>query len=202
MIQIPLGGRWFARDASPSRAGEFLKDLSISSIITSVIEIYGGNPEESTRSDLLWDGIAKHVRNPTEKLTRLDIPRSEASKYLDTYMDSGDFRYPRIPVAKVRSGIDAITHPDPMRYDETLREKLAYIFMAYMVIAIVSFVFENRPAAQGSFVSIHILAKCLKVLNRVFSLEDGVDLIQCLHPCPSLASPCTQTGYKYARSQQ
>ena len=172
------------------------------SIITSVTEIYGGIPEESTRSYPLWGGIAKHVRNPTEKLTRLDIPISEASKYLDTFIDFGDFRYPRIPVAKVRSGIDAITDPDPMRYDETLREKPAHIFMAYMVIAIVSLVSENRSAAQGSFVSIHILVKCLKVLNRVFSLEDGVDIIQCLDPCPSLASPCTQTGYKYARSQQ
>jgi hypothetical protein len=165
----------------PSRAGEFLEDLSMPSIITSVTEIYGGNPEESTRSDPLWDGIAKHVRNPTEILTRLDIQRSEASKCLDTYMDSVDFRYPRIPIEKVRSGIDAITDPDPMRYEETLREKPAHIFMAYMVIAIVSLVSENRPAAQGSFVSIHILAKCLKVLNRVFSLEDGVDIIQCLH---------------------
>jgi hypothetical protein len=104
------------------------------SIITSVTEIYGGNPEESTRSDPLWDGIAKHVRNPTENLTLLDVQRSDASKYLGTYMGSVDFRYPRIPIAKVRSGICAITDPDPTSgcdIRDIARETRSYIYGIY-----------------------------------------------------------------------
>lgn len=164
-----------------NRAGEFLKELSMPRIISRVTETYGGNPETSTRVDSLWDGIAKYIRRPAGQGGRLDIQPSEASNYLKTYMDVVDFRFPRLPVKKVQRGLDAITCHDESKYEAALSESPAYIFLAYMVIAIVSLVLEDHPVAQGSFVSIHVLAKCLGVLNQVFSQEDGVDIIQCLH---------------------
>lgn len=164
-----------------NRAGEFLKYLSTSRIIAGMTETYGGNPEVTARVDSLWDGIAKYIRNPLSHGHRLHVQRDEATRALEIYLEIVDFRFPRLPVDKVRAGIEAITASDDAAYRTVLSKDPAHIFMAYMVIAIVPLVSEDYPISQGSFVSIHLLAKCMKVLDRVFGQEDGVNIIQCLH---------------------
>ncbi|KAH8880215.1 hypothetical protein GQ53DRAFT_849091 [Thozetella sp. PMI_491] len=165
-----------------SRAGEFLKELSISRIIAAMTETYAGNPESTSRLDRLWDGIARDIRHPADAHShRLSLDRDEALRWLDSYLELVDFRFPRIAVAKVRHGIAAITAADGDLYQDTLSKNPAHIFMAYMVVAIVPLVSENYPISHGSFVSIHILAMSLRVLERVFRQEDGIDIIQCLH---------------------
>jgi hypothetical protein len=74
----------------------------------------------------------------------------------------------RLPAAK--SHIVPLLASDP-----------AHIFYAYMIMAIIPLVSDNYPGAQGSFVSTHIMAQSLKVLEKVFSKEDGIDIIHCLH---------------------
>ncbi|KAM0325172.1 hypothetical protein ACHAQA_007711 [Verticillium albo-atrum] len=177
-----------------SRAGEFLKQLSMPRIIAGVTETYGGNPEATARVDSLWDGISKYIRHPAGPSHRLHIHHAEARKALDTYIDVVDFRFPRLPVAKIQAGMDAITAAEDGMYRETLSKDPSHIFMAYMVIAIVPLVSDNYPISQGSFVSIHLLGKCLKVLDRVFRQEDGVDIIQCLHLLVIFSIHCSAAG--------
>ncbi|KAF7556149.1 hypothetical protein G7Z17_g1647 [Cylindrodendrum hubeiense] len=177
-----------------SRAGEFLEQLSMPRIIASVTETYGGNPESTKRVDSLWDGISKYMRNPSAQDHRLHVQPAEAYRSLQTYLDVVDFRYPRLPVGKVKSGLEAITDSDESKYRETVAKDPAHIFMAYMVLAVVPLVSDNYPIAQGSFVSIQLLGKCLKVLNRVFRKEDGVDIIQCLHLLVIFSIHCSAAG--------
>lgn len=112
---------------------------------------------------------------------RLHIPLEEANKALDTYLEVVDLRFPRLPVAKVKSGIAAIAATDDAAYQDKLSNSPGHIFTAYIVLAVVPLSSDNCPISQGSFVSIHVLAKCLKGLDRVFNQEDGVNIIQCLH---------------------
>ncbi|KAF5012719.1 hypothetical protein FDECE_1236 [Fusarium decemcellulare] len=201
-MRWPLGGPGVDMDtlslsamAEPrSRAEEFLKQLSMPRIIAGVTETYGGNPEVTSRVDSLWDGISQYIRHPTGQTRRLHVPLEEAAKALETYMEVVDFRFPRLPVSKVRSGIVAIAAADDGPYQERLSSDPAHIFMAYMVIAIVPLVSDSYPISQGSFVSIHVLAKCLKVLDRVFNQEDGVDIIQCLHLLVVFSIHCSAAG--------
>jgi len=165
-----------------NRASEFLKELSMPRIISAVTETYGGNPEMASRADPLWDGIGKHIRRSgSADLERLHLRRSDALQSLETYLNVVDFRYPRLPVKNVEHGINAITAERASAYDETLSKDPAHIFLAYMVMAIVPLVSDIYPVSQGSFISIHLLTKSLKVLEAVFKMEDGVDIIQCLH---------------------
>lgn len=165
-----------------SRSGEFLKELAMPRIIAGMTETYGGNPEVTSRLDSLWDGIARDIRHPSNSQGhRLHLQRGEATRSLETYLDKVDFRFPRLQVGKVQAGIDAICSADEDAYSAILSTNPAHIFMAYMVVAIVPLVSDSYPISHGSFVSIHILAKCLRVLDRVFHQEDGVDIIQCLH---------------------
>ncbi|KAF2020464.1 hypothetical protein BU24DRAFT_337745 [Aaosphaeria arxii CBS 175.79] len=177
-----------------SRTGEFLKQLSMPRIIAGMTETYGGNPEETSRVDSLWDGIAQYIRQPSSKRSRLSIRREEALKALDTYIVTVDFRFPRLSLAKVRSGIDAITDSDESYYRRVLSKDPSHIFMAYMTIGIVPLISEDYPISQGSFVSIHILAKCMELLDRVFAKEDGVDIIQCLHLLVIFSMHCSAAG--------
>lgn len=164
-----------------SRAGEFLRDLSMPRIISAVTETYGGDPETTSRIDILWDGIAKYIRHAGDGSSRhLYFPQQEALKCLQTYVKVVDFRFPRIPVAKVEHGIKAITGGEDS-YSSTLASDPAHIFYAYMIMAIVPLVSDIYPVAQGSFVSTHIMSQSLKVLEKVFSKEDGIDIIHCLH---------------------
>ncbi|VUC27889.1 unnamed protein product [Clonostachys rosea] len=176
------------------RAGEFLKQLSIPRVITSVTETYGGNPEATSRVDSLWDGISKYIRHPSGQMHRLHVEPAEANKFLEHYLDIVDFRFPRLPLAKVKLGIDAITCEDESAYNNILQKDPALIFMAYMVMAIVPLVSDKYPISQGSFVSIQLLGKCLKVLDRVFRQEDGVDIIQCLHLLVIFSIHCSAAG--------
>lgn len=181
--------------AEPSnRAGEFLKHLSMSRIIAGMTETYGGDPEKTARADSLWDGIAKYIRHPTSQSHRLYIPPEEASKALDAYLITVDFRYPRLPIDKIRSGIEAITAKEDMTYRRLYSQDPAHVFMAYMIVAIVPLVSDNYPISQGSFVSIHVLAKCMRVLDRVFAQEDGIDIIQCLHLLVIFSIHCSAAG--------
>lgn len=165
-----------------SRAGEFLKELSIPRIIAGMTETYGGNPERTSRLDSLWDSIARDIRHPDNAQShRLRLDKDEALESLETYLDMVDFRFPKVRADKVRSGIDAITSTDDAVYRSALANKPMHIFMAYMVIGIVPLVSDRYPVTHGSFVSIHVMAKCLRVLDQVFRQEDGVDVIQCLH---------------------
>ena len=165
-----------------SRAGEFLKELAMPRIIAGITETYGGNPETTSRLDSLWDGIARDIRHPDNADGhRLRLDRDEALRSLDTYLETVDFRFPKLQAAKVQSGIDAVTAADNETYAATLATSPSHIFMAYMITAIVPLVSDGYPISHGSFVSIHVMAKCLRVLDRVFRQEDGVDIIQCLH---------------------
>lgn len=165
-----------------SRAGEFLKELSIPRIIAGMTETYGGNPETTSRLDCLWDSIARDIRHPDNAQShRLRLDKAEALESLETYLEMVDFRFPKLRVDKVRSGIEAITATDDVVYKTALANNPMHIFMAYMVIGIVPLVSDRYPVSHGSFVSIHVMAKCLRVLDQVFRQEDGVDVIQCLH---------------------
>jgi hypothetical protein len=177
-----------------NRGSEFLKHLSMSRIIAGMTETYGGDPEKTTRVDSLWDGISKYIRHPSSQGHRLHISKTEALKALDAYLLVVDFRFPRLAVDKVRSGIDAIAAQDDVLYQRLYARNPAYVFMAYMVIAIVPLISDQYPVSQGSFVSIHVLAKCMRVLDRVFSLEDGVDIIQCLHLLVIFSIHCSAAG--------
>ncbi|KAF4452351.1 Protein STB5 [Fusarium austroafricanum] len=177
-----------------SRAGEFLKQLSMPRIIAGVTETYGGNPEATSRVDSLWDGISQYIRHPGGQSRRLHVPIGEANKALEAYLEVVDFRFPRLPVAKVRSGIMAIAADNDEAYQDKLSNNPSHIFMAYIVIAIVPLISDSYPISQGSFVSIHVLAKCLKVLDRVFNQEDGVDIIQCLHLLVVFSIHCSAAG--------
>lgn len=164
-----------------NRAGEFLTELSMPRIITGVTETYGGDPERTSRVDSLWDGIAQYIRRPgSETDHRIYVQETEAYQALRTYLEVVDFRYPRLPMKKAEDGISAISSPDESLYSKMLLESPSHIFIAYMVIAIVPLVSGNYPVAQGSYISIHLLAKSLSVLDKVFRHEDGVDIVQCL----------------------
>ncbi|CAG9989374.1 unnamed protein product [Clonostachys byssicola] len=176
------------------RAGEFLKQLSMPRVIASVTETYGGNPEATSRVDSLWDGISKYIRHPSGQMHRLHLQPAEANQFLEQYLDIVDFRFPRLPLAKVKSGLDAITSEDESAYSTILQKDPALIFMAYMVMAIVPLVSDKYPISQGSFVSIQLLGKCLKVLDRVFRQEDGVDIIQCLQLLVVFSIHCSAAG--------
>ena len=91
-----------------------------------------------------------------------------------------DYRYPHLPEQSVKLGITAITEAEEKDYEEMLSRDPAKVFMAYMVLAITPLVSDAYPVAQASFISIHILSKALKILDKVFQLEDGVDIIYCL----------------------
>ena len=179
-----------------NRAGEFLKHLSTPRLITGVTETFGGNPESTGRVDQLWEAISQYIRHPSGSMQRLYIPQSETSKALNTYLDVVDFRYPRLAVEKVRSGISAISADEDgeAAYNKLINTSPAHIFMAYMVVAIVPLVSDSYPISQGSWVSAHLLSKCLKLLNRVFLQEDGVDIIQCLHLLIILSIHCSTAG--------
>lgn len=177
-----------------SRAGEFLKRLSVPRIIAGMTQTYGGNPEATSRVDSLWNGISQYIRQPVGPSHRLHVQREEAYGFLRAYLDAVDFRFPRLSVSKVQVGMDAISGDDDHLYRETVARSPAHIFMAYMVIAIVPLVSDSYPVSQGSFVSIHLLGKCLKVLDRVFSHEDGVDIIQCLHLLVVFSIHCSAAG--------
>ncbi|KAF6820610.1 hypothetical protein CPLU01_12699, partial [Colletotrichum plurivorum] len=161
-----------------SRQGKFLKQLSVARLVASVTETYGGSPESTAPADPLWDGISRYIRNPVGASHRLHIPRRESDQALATYLDLVDFRYPRLRVDKVRAGIDAVSaEDDGKHYREVLERDPAHVFMTYAVVAIVPLMSDgdSYPIAQGSWVSIHLLGKCLEVLGRVFRQEDGVD---------------------------
>lgn len=164
-----------------SRASEFLQGISMPGIISAITESYGGNPEKTTRIDALWHGIAKDIRSPTaQSPDRLHLPPDEALGYVKTYYDVVDYRFPHLPREEVMIGIAAITASNEADYEETLLHDPAKVFAAYMVLAITPLVSDTYPVAQASFISIHILAKALKILSNVFRMEDGVDIIYCL----------------------
>ena len=164
-----------------SRATEFLKGISIPGIISAVTETFGGNPQSTTRMDALWDGIAKNIRRPTlDAPDRLILPEEDALEYVSTYYKVVDYRYPSLPKEAVMRGIMAITASQTTEYEATLAQEPATMFMAYMVLAITPLVSDTYPVAQASFISIHILSKALKILDKVFQHEDGVDVIYCL----------------------
>ncbi|KAF6818241.1 Protein STB5-like protein 4 [Colletotrichum musicola] len=180
-----------------SRQGEFLKQLSVARLVASVTETYGGSPEATAPADPLCDGISRYIRNPVGASHRLHIPRREADKALATYLDLVDFRYPRLRVDKVRAGIDAVSaEDDGKHYREVLERDPAHVFMAYAVVAIVPLMSDgdSYPIAQGSWISIHLLGKCLEVLGRVFRQEDDVDVIQCLQLLVILSIHCSAAG--------
>ncbi|KAF9869718.1 hypothetical protein CkaCkLH20_12761 [Colletotrichum karsti] len=177
-----------------SRQEEFLKQLSMARLVAGVTETYGGNPELTARVDPLWDGISQYIRDPVGVSRRLHIPRREAAKALATYLELVDFRFPRLPLAKVQAGIDAISAADDDEYKRVLETDPAHIFMAYAVVAIVPLVSDNYPIAQGSWVLVHLLGKCLRILDRVFNQEDGVDIIQCLQMLVILSLHCSTAG--------
>lgn len=155
--------------------------LSMPKIIDSITQTYGGNPEATSGTDALWSSIAKDLRrNDNMVPQRLNLTREEAFNYMNTYFQAVDFRYPRLPRGDIERGILAITAASDADYIQTLSGNPAWVFMAYLVMAITPLVSDTYPISQASFVSVHVLSKALKLLDRVFQEEDGVDILHCL----------------------
>lgn len=168
--------------AEPTRrAGEILRELSIPRLIFAVTDVFGGNPERAERVDMLWDIIAKGARVPQHDLVSLRLPSEEANKYLDSYYEKVDYRYPGLFRKDAERALDAISSVRcGQGQDENSAARPADVFTAYMVIAIVPLVSGTYSQAHGSFVSINMLSRALRLLEQVFQADDGVDVIQCL----------------------
>ncbi|KAI1027857.1 hypothetical protein LB503_011841 [Fusarium chuoi] len=177
-----------------SRRGEFLKHLSTPRLIAGITKTYGGDPESTARPDSLWEGISTYLHHPQGSKHRLRIPPEDANKALEIYLAVVDFRFPRLPVDKVLVGIDAISHPEEDHFRRVVATDPAHVFMAYAVIAIVPLVSDAYPISQGSWVAVHVLGKCMELLDRVFNQEDGIDIIQCLQLLVILAVHCSAAG--------
>ncbi|PNP60724.1 hypothetical protein FNYG_14550 [Fusarium nygamai] len=177
-----------------SRRGEFLKHLSSPRLIAGITKTYGGDPESTSRPDSLWEGISTYLHHPQGSKHRLRIPPADANKALEIYLAVVDFRFPRLPVEKVLVGIDAISHPEEDHFRQIVATDPAHVFMAYAVITIVPLVRDAYPISQGSWVSVHLLGKCMELLDRVFNQEDGIDIIQCLQLLVILAVHCSAAG--------
>ncbi|KAF4333017.1 STB5 [Fusarium beomiforme] len=177
-----------------SRRGEFLKHLSTPRLIAGITKTYGGDPESTSRPDSLWEGISTYLHHPRGVRHRLRIPRADANKALQIYLTVVDFRFPRLSVEKVLMGIDAISHPEEDHFQRTVARDPAHVFMAYAVITIVPLVSDKYPISQGSWVSVHLLGKCMELLDAVFRQEDGIDIIQCLQLLVILAVHCSAAG--------
>lgn len=168
--------------AEPTRrTGEILRELSIPRLIFAVTDVFGGNPERAERVDALWDIIAKDARVPQHDLGSLKLPSEEAHKYLDAYYDKVDYRYPGLYRKDAQRAFDAISSTVGGQDQITTGTvRPADIFTAYMIIAIVPLVSGTYSQAHGSFVSINMLSRALRLLEQVFQADDGVDVIQCL----------------------
>ncbi|KAL9570940.1 hypothetical protein ACKAV7_005277 [Fusarium commune] len=177
-----------------SRRGEFLKHLSTPRLIAGITKTYGGDPESTARPDSLWEGISAYLHHPQGSKHRLRIPPADANKALEIYLAVVDFRFPRLPVDKVLLGIDAISHVEEDHFRRVVATDPAHVFMAYAVITIVPLVSDAYPISQGSWVSVHLLGKCMELLDRVFNQEDGIDIIQCLQLLVILAVHCSAAG--------
>ncbi|RKK22447.1 hypothetical protein BFJ66_g16743 [Fusarium oxysporum f. sp. cepae] len=177
-----------------SRRGEFLKHLSTQRLIVGITKTYGGDPESTARPDSLWEGISAYLHHPQGSKHRLRIPPADANKALEIYLAVVDFRFPRLPVDKVLLGIDAISHVEEDHFRRVVATDPAHVFMAYAVITIVPLVSDAYPISQGSWVSVHLLGKCMELLDRVFNQEDGIDIIQCLQLLVILAVHCSAAG--------
>ncbi|KAF5702376.1 hypothetical protein FGLOB1_9629 [Fusarium globosum] len=177
-----------------SRRGEFLKHLSTPRLIAGITKTYGGDPESTARPDSLWEGISTYLHHPQGSQHRLRIPPTDANKALEIYLAVVDFRFPRLPVDKVLVGIDAISHAEEDHFRRVVATDPAHVFMAYAVIAIVPLVSDAYPISQGSWVAVHVLGKCMELLDRVFNQEDGIDIIQCLQLLVILAVHCSAAG--------
>ncbi|KAI1027156.1 hypothetical protein LB504_008031 [Fusarium proliferatum] len=177
-----------------SRRGEFLRHLSTPRLIAGITKTYGGDPESTARPDSLWEGISTYLHHPQGSKHRLRIPPEDANKALEIYLAVVDFRFPRLPVDKVLVGIDAISHAEEDHFRRVVATDPAHVFMAYAVIAIVPLVSDAYPISQGSWVAVHVLGKCMELLDRVFNQEDGIDIIQCLQLLVILAVHCSAAG--------
>ncbi|WXC54186.1 hypothetical protein SNK03_000191 [Fusarium graminearum] len=178
----------------PSRRGEFLKHLSTPRLIAGITKTYGGNPESTARPDSLWEGISTYLHHPQGSKHRLRIPPADVNKALEIYLAVVDFRFPRLAVDKVLAGIDAISHPEEDHFRRVVATDPAHVFMAYAVITIVPLVSDSYPISQGSWIAVHVLGKCMELLDRVFNQEDGLDIIQCLQLLVILAVHCSAAG--------
>ncbi|EWY97405.1 hypothetical protein FOYG_02249 [Fusarium oxysporum NRRL 32931] len=152
------------------------------------------DPESTARLDSLWEGISAYLHHPQGSKHRLRIPPADANKALEIYLAVVDFRFPRLPVDKVLLGIDAISHVEEDHFRRVVATDPAHVFMAYAVITIVPLVSDAYPISQGSWVSVHLLGKCMELLDRVFNQEDGIDIIQCLQLLVILAVHCSAAG--------
>lgn len=181
-VELSLGLLSLGAMSEPTRrAGEVLPELSFPRIICAATEIYGGNPEYTQRMGAMWDSIAKNIRSSSSRpQDRFVMPRAEALNYLDLYFEIVDFRYPRLSRQDTAAGFEAISSEDDDEFASFVTSRPAHVFMAYMVTAIVPLISESHPGAQASFIGVHMLSHALKILDKVFQLEDGIDIIQCL----------------------
>jgi len=97
----------------------------------------------------LWDGITRNIRQSTTEIPeRLQLPSEDAMKYVKTYYDIVDYRYPHLPEEGVMRGISAITASEDPEYEVTLSQDPAKVFMAYMVLAITPLVSDTYPVSM------------------------------------------------------
>ncbi|UZP32354.1 hypothetical protein NXS19_000170 [Fusarium pseudograminearum] len=161
------------------------------------------NPSMNMRF-LSLSAMAEPPSRRGEFLKHLSTPRliagitktygADMNKALEIYLAVVDFRFPRLAVDKVLVGIGAISHPEEDHFRRIVATDPAHVFMAYAVIAIVPLVSDAYPISQGSWVAVHVLGKCMELLDRVFNQEDGIDIIQCLQLLVILAVHCSAAG--------
>lgn len=166
--------------AEPTRrTGEMLRELSIPRLIFAVTEVFGGDPERTRRVDRLWDCVARDIKRPRLESDRLNIPAIEGAACVERYFKLVDYRYPSLSRDDVERGMATICG-NTSNSDGTSQANPAASFFALMVIALVPLVTDNYSSAHGSFVSIHMLSRALQLLEDIFRIDDGIEIIQCL----------------------
>jgi hypothetical protein len=166
--------------AEPTRrTGEMLRELSIPRLIFAVTEVYGGDPERARRVDRLWDCVARDIKTPGHEANRLNIPQTEGFDCMTKYFQLADYRYPSLYRQDVERGMATVCREHSAR-EEDIQANSAASFLAYMVIAIVPLVVDDLSSVHGSFVSIHMLSRALRLLEDIFRSDDGIEIIQCL----------------------
>jgi len=166
--------------AEPTRrTGEMLRELSIPRLIFAVTEVYGGDPERARRVDRLWDCVARDIKTPGHDTNRLNIPQTEGFDCMTKYFQLADYRYPSLCRSDAERGMATVCREHSAREGD-IQANPAASFLAYMVIAIVPLVVDDFSSVHGSFVSIHMLSRALRLLEDIFRSDDGIEIIQCL----------------------
>lgn len=95
------------------------------------------------------------------------------------YFQLADYRYSSLYREDVERGMATVCREHSARAGD-IQANPATSFLAHMVIAIVPLVVDDFSSVHGSFVSIHMLSKALRLLEDIFRSDDGIEIIQCV----------------------